>query len=121
MSFSHISNYRERYFEDKTLTKVTGLPTIDTILEVFRQLKQNAQSVPTTLGGGQFGYLFLVLIRLSVCSTTRCHSYHSPNGSRSLHSYSESNTTQYQNKSKSSFTTTSSFKFSVSSKVEKGK
>ena len=64
MSFSHISNYRERYFEDKTLTKVTGLPTIDTILEVFRELKQNAQSLLTTLGGGPFGYLFLILKNL---------------------------------------------------------
>ena len=61
MTYSDILNYKERYFEKKTLTKVNGLPTIDTILEVFRQLKRNAQSVPTTLGGGQFGYLFLVL------------------------------------------------------------
>ena len=61
MSFSNIPNYRERYFETKTLTKVHGLPTIDTILEEFCQLKRNAQSVPTTLGGGLFGYLFLVL------------------------------------------------------------
>ena len=35
MAYSDIPNYKERYFEKKTLTKVNGLPTIDTILEVY--------------------------------------------------------------------------------------
>ena len=61
MSFYSIPNIREKFFEIKTLTKVIGLPTIDDILEVYRQLKRNAQCVPTTLGGGQFRYLFAVL------------------------------------------------------------
>ena len=60
MAYSDIPNYKERYFENKTLTKVHGLHKIDTILEVFKQLKRNAHRVPTTLGGEQFGYLFLV-------------------------------------------------------------
>ena len=34
---------------------------MDTILRLFRQVKQNAQSIPTKLGGGQLGYLALVL------------------------------------------------------------
>ena len=29
---------------------------------MFRKLKRNSQSVPTTLGGGQLGYLALVLL-----------------------------------------------------------
>ena len=45
----------------KELTPIRGLPTLDTILRLFREVKQNAQSVSTKLGGGQLGYLALVL------------------------------------------------------------
>ena len=38
-----------------------GEPTLDTILLLHRQVKRNAQSVPTALGGGQLGYLALVI------------------------------------------------------------
>ena len=38
-----------------------GEPTLDTILLLHRQVKRNAQSIPTTLGGGQLGYLALVV------------------------------------------------------------
>ena len=49
------------YFEYKELTKIEGKPTLDTILLLHRQVKHNAQSVPTTLSGGQLGYLALVI------------------------------------------------------------
>ena len=48
-------------FKHKELTPIRGLPTLDTILRLFREVKQNAQSVTTKLGGGQLGYLALVL------------------------------------------------------------
>ena len=48
-------------FKHKELTLIRGVPTLDTILRLFREVKQNAQSIPTTLGGGQLGYLALVL------------------------------------------------------------
>ena len=51
------------YFEYKELKKVEGEPTLDTILLLHRQVKRNAQSVPTTLGGGQLGYLALVILK----------------------------------------------------------
>ena len=51
------------HFEYKELKKVEGEPTLDTILLLHRQVKRNAQSVPTTLGGGQLGYLALVISR----------------------------------------------------------
>ena len=35
-------------------------PTIEGILRVTKQLKLNTASVPTTLGGGQHGYLVLI-------------------------------------------------------------
>ena len=49
------------HFEYKELTKIVGEPTLDNILLLHRQVKRNAQSVPTVLGGGQLGYLALVL------------------------------------------------------------
>ena len=63
MSYTHsqVPDLKERYFEYKVLTPIHGRPTIDKILVVFKQLKRNAQRIPTTLGGGQLGYLALVL------------------------------------------------------------
>ena len=49
------------HFEYKELKRIEGEPTLDTILLLHRQVKRNAQSVPTTLGGGQLGYLALVI------------------------------------------------------------
>ena len=62
MSNPHsLPDYKERYFEYKDLDKVHGRPTIDGIIKVFRQLKRNAQRIPTSLGGGNHGYLALLL------------------------------------------------------------
>ena len=61
MSTYQLPDYKARYFECKTLTKIHGKPTMDSILQVYKELKRNAQQVPTTLGGGQLGYLALVL------------------------------------------------------------
>ena len=49
------------HFEYKELQKIVREPTLDTILLLHRQVKQNAQSVRTTLGGGQLGFLALVI------------------------------------------------------------
>ena len=56
-----ITSYKTTYFQYPTLDKIHGEPTLDTLLHLFKQLKINAQSVPTTLGGVQLGYLALVL------------------------------------------------------------
>ena len=56
-----LPDYRSRFFEYKTLTKIVGEPTIDTIAKLHKEVKRNAQKVPTTLGGGQNGYLGLVV------------------------------------------------------------
>ena len=60
MSTYQLPDYKERYFEVKTLTKIHGKPTIDDIIQVYKELKRNAQRVPT-LGRGQLGYLALVI------------------------------------------------------------
>ena len=43
------------------LTKITGIPTFATLTNLRNQLKANAASVPTTRGGGEHGYLGIVL------------------------------------------------------------
>ena len=61
MSYFKLPNYREEFFEYKTLTKIHGRPNLEKLLTVFKQLKRNAQRVQTTLEGGQLGYLGLIL------------------------------------------------------------
>ena len=61
MATYNLPDYKEKYFEYKELDKIHGQPTIESIIKLFRQVKRNAQCVPTTLGGGQLGYLALVL------------------------------------------------------------
>ena len=56
-----LPDYKERYFEYKELIKIHGKPTLDKIIKVWRQLKRNAQRIPTTLGGGNHGYLALLI------------------------------------------------------------
>ena len=78
MMTNTLSNYKERYFEYKSLTKVHGRPTIDTILTVYKQLKRNAQCVPTTLGGGQLGYLALIISPVSYARIPRAAAFIRP-------------------------------------------
>ena len=56
-----LKDYKATYFEYKTLDKIYGQPTVNNLLTLFRQLKRNAQCVTCTLGGGQLGYLGLIL------------------------------------------------------------
>ena len=56
----NLPDYKEKFFEIKVLDKIHGQPTIDNIVKLLRQVKRNAQRVPTTLGGGQLGYLALL-------------------------------------------------------------
>ena len=56
-----IKVYRTTHFEYKDSDKIHGELDIDSLLRIFRQLKCNNQRSPTTLGGGQLGYLALVL------------------------------------------------------------
>ena len=62
MSFHNVLNYCTRYFKYKTLDKITGQPNTKAIVKIFHQLKRNSQRVPTTLRGGELGYLTLLLL-----------------------------------------------------------
>ena len=57
----NLPDYKARYFETKELDRIHGKPDLLTLIKVFCQLKQNAQRVPSRLGGGQHGHLFLLL------------------------------------------------------------
>ncbi len=55
-----INSYRTTHFQYQALDRIHGEPTLDSILQLFRQLKINAQtSVPTQLGSGQLCNLAL--------------------------------------------------------------
>ena len=47
-----VPNYRETLFEFPDLTPIIGEPSYEALHVLFNQLKANARSVHTTLGGG---------------------------------------------------------------------
>ena len=61
MTLTTSVNYKDLYFEHPTLTKIPGEPSYATLHTLTKELKANASSVPSTLGGGNHGYLGLVL------------------------------------------------------------
>ena len=54
-------DYATTFFEYPILDRIHGEPTYEGLKRMKKQLKANAQSVPSILGGGQFGLLGLVL------------------------------------------------------------
>ena len=48
-------------FSYSSITKVSGVPTYQSIKEVEKQLIKNASSYPTKLGGGNHRYLSIIL------------------------------------------------------------
>ena len=56
-----IPNYRETLFEYPDLTPIHGEPSFESLTMMMNQLKANARSVRTPLGGGQHGYMGLLL------------------------------------------------------------
>jgi len=61
MLSTRIPSVKDTYFQHKLLTKIHGKPTYPTLQTLYTELKANAGSVPTTLGGGQHGHLGLLL------------------------------------------------------------
>jgi hypothetical protein len=56
-----IPNITETYFQHKVLTKIVGIPTYSNLKILQDELKANASSVTSVLGGGHYGHLGLVL------------------------------------------------------------
>ena len=61
MSHSGAINYRDTHFETKDLTPIHGEPIAKSLLRLTNELKANARSVLSNLGGGNHGHLGLVL------------------------------------------------------------
>ena len=51
----------DNFFEHKTLDKIHEEPDTRSLQKLFKQLRRNARSVPSNLGGGQYGHLFMVM------------------------------------------------------------
>ena len=58
---SRIPSVNDTYFQHKLLTKIHGAPSYDSLQNLLIELKANAGSVPTTLGGGHHGHLGLIV------------------------------------------------------------
>ena len=56
-----IANVSERYFQHKVLSKLQCQPTYESLQILTTELKGNATSVPSTIGGGHYGHLGLIL------------------------------------------------------------
>ena len=54
-------NYKTDLFEHERLTPIVGKPDYISLQRLKKQIKANAQEVPSTLGGGNHGMLGLVL------------------------------------------------------------
>ena len=54
-------DYVTTYFPHKTLTLVRGEPTFNDFKRIKTELRANASSMESDLGGGDHGYLFMVL------------------------------------------------------------
>ena len=54
-------NYASSYFKYKTPTPIQGTPTNKALKRLKQELRANASSVESILGGGDHGYLGLVL------------------------------------------------------------
>jgi hypothetical protein len=58
---SKIPSVKDTYFQHKVLTKIHGKPTYESLQNILTELKANASSVPSTLGGGRHGHLGMLL------------------------------------------------------------
>ena len=56
-----IVNYHKTIFKHPNLTKIIGIPTYDALHLLHNEIKSNAISVHSNIGGVQHGYLGLVV------------------------------------------------------------
>ena len=54
-------DYKNLFFEHPELSKIVDEPNASNLITIRNQVKDNAMSVHTILGGGQHGHLGLVL------------------------------------------------------------
>jgi hypothetical protein len=64
MMSTSIPRVKDTYFQHTVLTKIQGRPSYESLQLLAKQLKANAACVPSTLGGGIYGHLGLVISAL---------------------------------------------------------
>ena len=64
------ADYAASYFKYKTPTPIQGAPTNKTLERLKQELRANASSVESDLGGGDHGYLGLVLTDAKYATVT---------------------------------------------------
>ena len=74
----NLPDYRASFFEYKDLDRIHGQPTINSMARLLRQVKRNAQQVGTMLGGGQLGYLALVISPVDYISIPNSTNFQRP-------------------------------------------
>ena len=88
-------NYKEVYFNYATLSKVTGNPTYNDLQSLYKQVKDNGASVPSTLGGDRHGHLGLVTNTSTYARIDSWQPFCSPHSAsytwREQHRYSRTN------------------------------
>jgi hypothetical protein len=61
MLSSRMPSVNDTYFQHKVLTKIHGQPVYESLQTLTTEIKANAVSVPSTLGGGLYGHLGLIV------------------------------------------------------------
>lgn len=85
-------DYINTYFQFKELTKIHGAPTYESLQEIKDQLKANAASVTSNLGGGVNGHLGLVLSPVEYTNVSSIEYQHPPHpGKLAIPSTAKSN------------------------------
>ena len=60
MQVSTDIDYKNNFFEHPELSRIIGEPNTSTLITLQAEIRDNAQAVQTTLGGGENGHLGLV-------------------------------------------------------------
>ena len=72
-------DYKNQFFQYPKLTKIRGEPTTASLINLQNEVKTNAMTVHTTLGGGHHGHLGLVLSPAVYAAIPNTAAYTKPN------------------------------------------
>ena len=87
-------DYKNQFFQHPELTKIRGEPTTASLITLQNEVKTNAMTVHTTLGGEHHGHLGLVLSPAEYATIPNTAVYIKPNHPELLQI--AHNTTQFQ-------------------------
>ena len=78
MSTTSNTNFRNFYFEHKSLTRIVSKPTFSTLHLMLLQLKANTNSIRSTLVRGQHGYIRVILSPVTYATLAPIQYFESP-------------------------------------------